>query len=293
MARACRFRSYAATCPDRAVLVLGLLLTGAAYLAERSENERRARERLAAGLPAAQRTLCERFRQCEAVVRSARDRALAACIPIVAPPEGCPGLLGVRFVPGDSDARTSGVSLSVPARPQPSPCGRGLLRMPVYAAPAETADAADGTSVLLGWTVAVVDLADMLGTSGAAPPVEAGVQLSRLPSVFGEQGLGSAPDGALEFSYAGPRAVVASSVIPVGDELWLARWTVPAARGAADRTAATYAVGGVVASVLLFLGKRTWLPFVARPWAQDAAGAVAPWSGEAAGRWPRPIASRS
>jgi hypothetical protein len=293
MARACRFRSYAAACPDRAVLVFGLLLTGAAYLAERSENERRARERLAAGLPAAQRILCERLRQCEAVVRSAHDRALAACIPAVAPPEDCPGLLGVWFVPGDGDGQTRGISLSVAARPQPGPCGRGLLRMPVYAAPARFADSADEASVLLGWAVAVVDLADMLGTSGAAPPVEAGVQLSRLPSVFGEQGLGSTPDGTLEFNYAGPRAVVASSVIPVGDELWLARWTVPAARGAADRTAATYAVGGAVASVLLFLGKRTWLPFVERRRAQEAAGTAAQWSREAVGRCYRPIAGRS
>ena len=291
--RACRFRSYAATCPDRAVLVFGLLLTGAAYLADRSEDERRARERLAADLPAAQRILCERFRQCEAVVRSAHDRALAACIPVVAPPEDVPGLLGVRFVPGDGDGQARGVSLDVPARPQPGTGGRGLLRMPVYAASAETADAADGTSVLLGWAVAVVDLADMLGTSGAAPRVKAGVQLSRLPSVFSEQGFSSTSDGALEFNYAGPRAVVASSVVPVGDELWLARWTVPAARGAADRTAATYAVGGAVASILLFLGKRTWLPSVGRRRVQEATGAAAQWSREAAGRCCRPIAGRS
>ncbi len=293
MARACRFRSYAATCPDRAVLVFGLLLTGAAYLAERSEDERRARERLAAGLPAAQRILCAHFRQCETLVRSAHDRALAACIPVVAPPEDCPRLLGVWFVPGDGDGQARGISLDVPANPRPGTGGRGLLRMPVYAAPAETADAADKTSVLLGWTVAVVDLADMLGTSGAAPPVEAGVQLSRLPGVFGEQGFGSTPDGALEFNYAGPRAVVASSVVPVGDELWLARWTVPAARGAADRTAATYAVGGAVASILLFLGKRTWLPSVGRRRTHGNDGTAVQWLRGAALECSRPVANGS
>jgi hypothetical protein len=271
-----------AQCPDRAVLVLGLLLTCGAYLAVQNSAEDRQHAAVATQVGSLTELLSQRLAQYEDIVRHLPDGQTAG------PADACPslpGLLDLAIIPEDQaplrgnlddvklSLRNSAPAYAGPASaPQVAlrwlhptnldPSGRGFLFLPVQAKPASATGSADSIAPLRGWAVAVFDLEAMVESVTSARHVSAGVQLLPLRDRFGDPLPEPRPDDMAQVNYAGPRGAVASSVIVVGRQAWLVRWSVSAARATPRTAALSYAAAGLAASALLFLGKRAWCPFV-------------------------------
>jgi hypothetical protein len=184
-----------AQCPDRAVLLLGLLLTWAACLAQQSTKEDRQRAAIAAQVGPMTARLRAQLSQCDSKKGSGtfcRDSLDgAAC---------------KRFLTPFSGQVDAGIQLC-PLTLDRAQLGQGLT------------------------------------------------------GSFGAPGPDPGPEESVQVNYTGPRGVVDQSVVVVGGQAWLVRWSVPARRGARHGAAWLYAAAGIAASGLLFLGKRTFFPF--------------------------------
>ena len=281
-----RIKACLAQCPDRAVLLLGLLLTWAACLAQQSAKEDRQRAAIAAQVGPMTARLGAQLGQYEDLLRRLHEHGPAGTgdLPGTLPGDCCPGLLSLVSIAPDrartpvaalgglddatrgqvcqrlsctDAAPSSGVALQVLAASQPGQAAKGLLFLPVQAAQESRAGSAGAA--------AVFDFGALLQSLTSAAQVDAGIQLSPLTGSFGAPGPDPGPEESVQVNYAGPRGVVGNSTVVLGGQAWLVRWSVPASRGTRHGAAWLYAAGGIAASGLLFLGKRTFFPFVADP----------------------------
>ena len=283
MMRLRRFRALASRVPDRAVLTCGLLLAAAVVLGERAATNEREYAAVAGAVPSLTAALQESFRQYEVLLQTTRAQVNTALITgaqtrwipadALEASKRPPGLAGLLVIPG-GPPRNAGTAdrtrLSLLRTPRAGKGQRGTLSLPIAAEHSGSATTGGGASS--GWVVALLDLDLLLKSVANQTGPRLGVQLSQLPARLDDPIPEAPEDQAAGLDYGGARGWVANSVLVVGDQPWLLRWSVPAWVSASPDTYPVRFALGSVAVILLFAAKRRYLPFNRRSGSHCVAG---------------------